>query len=143
MLLPKILVVDDDELVLDLVRDALGNRFDVIFSSTAEGAISAAARWEFSVVCCDYTMPDSNGTEILEEIHRRLPNTRSLLLTDSDFEAAKACAVAFAVVSKPFRPTELAELIEALAVGDAHKAQRYVDQWGTRWRRPTLKPEGF
>ena len=142
-MLPKVLVIDDDDLVLDLVRDALGGRFDLIFASTAEGAIAAAGRWEFSVVCCDYTMPGMNGSEILQAIHEQIPQTRSLLLTDSDFEAAKSCTAAFAVVSKPFRPTELAELIEALAFGDSHKAQRYVDQWGTRWRRPTLKPEGF
>ena len=132
---PKVLVIDDDDLVLELVKDALGTDYDIIFASTAHGAINAATRWEFAVVVCDYTMPDSNGVEILEEIAAHNPEARCFLLTGSSVEAAKASRVAFTVVTKPFRPSQLADLVGALAGFEFLKAQRIVEQWGDGARR--------
>lgn len=134
---PKVLVIDDDDVVLDLVTDALGTDFEIVYAATADGAIRAAAKWEFAVVCCDYTLPESNGAEVLDVIASHNPDARCFLLTGDALEAAKASRAAFAVVTKPFRPSQLAELVGALSRHEFVKARRIVEKWGDGSRRPT------
>lgn len=129
---PKILVVDDDDLVLDLAYDALSAEFDVLIASSPSEALSLAAGQRFAVICSDYSMPDMTGVALLEKLKAGDPEARSVLLTGSDREAAKTSRHAFAVLDKPFRPSQLRALVSALSTGDIARAREIADQWNVQ-----------
>ena len=127
----RVLVVDDDDLILELAQDALIG-CEVSVAQTPDEALLLADRTPFQIVCCDYQMPGMNGVALLEQLHQKLPNVKSLLLTGSDLAAAKSSRVAFVVLTKPFRPSELVEIVRALADDDLPRASELADRWGVR-----------
>lgn len=127
----RVLVIDDDELILELAQDALVG-FDVTAASSPVEALLLAEKIPFDIVCCDYAMPGMDGVALLDRLARMLPSMKSLLLTGSDHSAAKASRVAFAVVTKPFRPSELLEIVRALAEDDLPRASELAERWGIR-----------
>ena len=127
----RVLVVDDDDLILELAQDALIG-FDVSVATSPDEALLLAEHTPFQIVCCDYQLPGMNGVTLLDRLAGTLPNMKSLLLTGSDLANAKSSRVAFAVVTKPFRPSELLEIVRALADDDLPRANELADRWGVR-----------
>lgn len=127
----RVLVVDDDDLILELAQDALIG-FEVSVAPTPAEALALAEQTPFDIVCCDYSMPGMDGVALLDLLAQKLPSMKSLLLTGSDHAAAKSSRVAFAVLTKPFRPSELLEIVRALADDDLPRATELADRWGVR-----------
>jgi diguanylate cyclase (GGDEF)-like protein len=113
----RVLVVDDDRLIREIVRDTLAERARVEPCSTAEAALEALAREPADVVVSDLTMPGMSGLELLERVRRTHPGTDFVLLTghasvESAVEALRMGAADYLV--KPVRPEELAVVVERL-----------------------------
>ena len=65
----KILVVEDDAMVRNLVLTALeAQSFDLFAESTGRGAIASAATNAFDVVLLDLGLPDIDGIEVVRAI---------------------------------------------------------------------------
>lgn len=83
-LLRRILFVDDDPLVLALMRRQLRPQQTEWEIDYAEGAMEALAimgRQAPDVVISDLRMPGMNGAELLQEVMRRHPQTIRLILS--------------------------------------------------------------
>src|SRR5687768_14219654 len=132
----RVLVVDNDELILELAWDTLSAEFEVILASTPQDALRSAAMEPFDVVCTDYDMPGMTGAQLLAELAQRMPAFRAVLLTGSDIAEARGCKHAAAIVTKPFRPTELIALVRALAKNDLAEAGVLADRWGQERGKP-------
>ena len=128
----RVLVIDDDDLILELANDALSAKFEVTLAASPADALELADKTRFSIICCDYSMPVMDGAALLERLALKQPSMKALLLTGSDHSAAKSSRVAFAVLTKPFRPSELLEIVEALAEDDLPRATELADRWGVR-----------
>ena len=126
----RVLVVDNDELILELAWDTLSPEFEVILASTPQDALRSAAMEPFAIVCTDYDMPGMNGAQMLSELAQRMPAFHAVLLTGSDISEARGCKNASAIVTKPFRPSELIALVRALAKNDLAEATFLADRWG-------------
>ena len=102
----RILIVDDDELILDALRRQLHSRFDV---STVTGGKEAMSRvmseGPFAAVVSDLRMPGMDGVTLLYLIRKAAPLTIRILLSGkTDMEAASAAvndASVFRLLSKP------------------------------------------
>src|SRR6478752_6890928 len=79
-----ILCVDDEEGILTALRQQLGARFgnEVVIevAQSADDALELLSELEkdgesLAVVIADQIMPGMKGVELLEEIHRRSPDT--------------------------------------------------------------------
>lgn len=112
----KILIVDDDEGLLTLLRMRLAAQgFSVETCSTGKSAIAKARDEMFDFVVLDFRLPDFNGLKVLEElllIHSHLP---VLILTahgciPDAVEAMKRGAYSY--LTKPFEDRELCASIE-------------------------------
>ncbi len=65
----RILVVEDNELNLKLVRDVLGHAgFDVIEARTGEQGVELAAACNPALILMDLQLPDIDGAEALDLI---------------------------------------------------------------------------
>ncbi|TWT31836.1 response regulator [Blastopirellula retiformator] len=115
----NILIVDDDEISLDLLRHALeAQNFCVWSASNGAEALGALEAENINLVVTDWEMPVLDGLEFCREVRRRQSDhyVYVILLTshgarDEIVEGMAAGADDFIV--KPFNPPELLARIQA------------------------------
>jgi two-component system, sensor histidine kinase and response regulator len=85
-----IICVDDEDIILEALKDQLGpffeNQFLIETSTTGEEALEIYDElidnnYEVPVVISDYLMPNMRGDEFLIKIHEKNPNVLKILLT--------------------------------------------------------------
>ena len=113
----RVVVVDDDRLIRELVRDAIQDRACVECCDSGESALDALRREPAELVISDLSMPGLSGVELLEEIRRAHPGTDFVLLTgnatvESAVDALRMGAVDY--LTKPIRNDELALVVERI-----------------------------
>ena len=69
----RVLVVDDEPLVRQLLGDLLRPHHDVDVADSADAALAALAAGSFDVILCDVMMPGTNGMELYRRIAREVP----------------------------------------------------------------------
>jgi DNA-binding NtrC family response regulator len=123
---PRVLVADDKENILGLLKDILGDRFDVTTAQDGSRALALALNGDFDVVVSDIRMPGLDGLALLHELKRAHPNVEVVLMTaygsvEKAVEAMRAGAYDY--LSKPFEPDDA-----ALTVGRAAERKRLRDE---------------
>jgi two-component system OmpR family response regulator len=113
----KILVVDDDPRLRDLVRMALeGNGFDVQTASDGQAALVGAQRYRPDLIVLDVGLPKADGFEVCRRI-RATSDVPILFLTAHDEEVDRVLGFELGAddyVTKPFSPRELVGRIRAI-----------------------------
>jgi two-component system OmpR family response regulator/two-component system response regulator CpxR len=113
----KILLVDDDVELLDMLRTYLArDGFDVIVESDAEAGVAAALAGDFQLVVLDVMMPRLSGIDALTQI-RRASRVPVLMLTAKGDEADRIVGLELGAddyVPKPCAPRELAARVRAI-----------------------------
>ena len=80
----KILLVDDDEMLLAGLKRQLRNKFRVETAISGEEAVKMVEeRGPYAVVVSDYMMPGMNGIEFLSRVKQSDPDTIRMMLTGS------------------------------------------------------------
>ena len=78
----RILVVDDEQGIRDLVRDILSSDgYEVDAASSAPAALELLEERTYAIVLSDVKMPGMSGIELLAEIKKRRPELPVILLT--------------------------------------------------------------
>jgi two-component system OmpR family response regulator len=118
---PRVLVVDDEEHITELVAMGLGyNGFDVERASTGREALAAIDRRKPDLVVLDVMLPDLDGFELTRRIRQsegagtRVP---VIFLTAKDTTADKIQGLRLGsddYVTKPFSIEELIERVKAV-----------------------------
>ena len=112
----RILVVDDERLILDLAVMLLTTRgYEVITAENGEECLDVVARENPPLVLLDYMMPGMDGMTTLRELRQRYPDTYVIMLTGKGneqvaVEVMKAGAADY--VLKPFGNQDLIDRIE-------------------------------
>lgn len=91
----KILVVDDEDGVLELLRDFLAKEkgHEVFTASGGDEALAVVEDQEPDIVLLDIMMPGKSGMEVLVEIKRLRPSTKVIMITAGEDEVAALQAV--------------------------------------------------
>jgi eukaryotic-like serine/threonine-protein kinase len=118
--LPRVLVVDDEPDMLELIARALQGAAEVHSAGSVAEALAAVAAERFDLVLTDERMPDEPGMELLARIARDSPGTARVMMSAyADAELMVAAINRGRVdrfLMKPFMPDELRSLIaDALA----------------------------
>ncbi len=103
---PRIIAVDDDDLILESLKSELGKHFDLVTAPRASKALAIMEKEPFDCVISDVRMPGMDGVTFLKEVGTRHPFVGRILITAfSDTEATKAAMFDRGVfkVSKPWR----------------------------------------
>jgi CheY-like chemotaxis protein/drug/metabolite transporter superfamily protein YnfA/putative methionine-R-sulfoxide reductase with GAF domain len=115
---PKILAIDDQQLILDLISamcQTVG--YDVITADTGRQGLDLATENDFDVVLTDLAMPGMSGLEVAEEIKKAKPNVPIILITGWEVNIEKErldTSGIIKVLYKPFRIEQLTEIINDL-----------------------------
>ncbi len=81
-MLPKILLVDDEEHVLSGYKRNLRNNFDVETADSGQlGLKKVKNEGPFAVVISDFKMPEMNGNQFLKGVKTIAPDTVRMMLT--------------------------------------------------------------
>ena len=85
---PQVLVVDDEEPILDLIRETLENSgYRVDTATNSRDALSKVEESSYDLAILDLLLPDMNGFVLSQEIARVAPRLRNRIL----FISAKFC----------------------------------------------------
>jgi DNA-binding NtrC family response regulator len=107
----RVLIVDDDPVALDLLREVLSKENYVVTSAlSAEEAISQGIENIFDVIITDVRMGEKNGLDVLRSFKKTSPETAIIMITafgsiDTAIEAIREGA--FDYISKPFKLEEI------------------------------------
>ncbi|HEY3254702.1 MAG TPA: response regulator, partial [Polyangiaceae bacterium] len=107
---PRVLVVDDKENILNLLRAILEDSYEVATAPDAERALLSAATGAPDVVITDMRMPGMDGLALMQAFKRHDPDVEVVLMTaygtvQKAVEAMKAGAYDY--LTKPFEPDEV------------------------------------
>jgi CheY-like chemotaxis protein len=118
--LPRILVVDDEEAILETMTFTFEGEYEVFTSTDARRALELLdEKAPIAVVLTDQRMPNMSGVELLAEVCRRHPNTVRMILTgfadlDAIIDAINDGHV-WAYLTKPWEPDHLKHLMKQAA----------------------------
>ena len=112
----KILIVDDEKLLLDLYHDILvENGFEVIMTTNSKEGIELAKKEMPDVILLDILMPEMNGFDVAKILKSddTMKNIPIYLLTnlpeESSSEKAKELGVSGYMMKAMTEPSKLAE----------------------------------
>src|SRR5215207_5132440 len=101
---PRVLIIDDEEQIRNLLIDVLGDSYQCSDSGSAEEALAALAEFTPDLVISDIDMGGMSGLELVPLVHSLSPDTVVVMVSgNQDIEfAIKALRVgAFDYITKP------------------------------------------
>ncbi len=112
----KILVVDDEEMIVDLCRRVLTSEgYDVQCTSSGKEALKLASPEQFNLAVIDMLMPGIDGLETFLALKKQQPELLGVLITGHGTmdTAIQAMELGFSgFIRKPFSPVELAHVVK-------------------------------
>lgn len=118
-----VLIVDDDQLVREMLRDMLQTEYQVLLAENGADGLRVLRESHVDLILADQMMPELSGTDMLREALESWPATVRLLLTASDrvedVKEAINVARVHGFLSKPVRLLELRAMVSGL-LREAH-----------------------
>jgi two-component system chemotaxis response regulator CheY len=113
---PVVLIVEDNQLTRQMLRDALKELpCEVTEAPDGEIAMAAVDQGPPAVLLLDLVLPKMSGNEILRTVRERKLKTRVLIITALDSRALADQALddgAHGFIAKPFHPLEVRSAVE-------------------------------
>ena len=114
----KLLVLDDELLILKSLENLFEDDYEVYVTDDAEEALLLAGEHDIAVILCDERMPGVPGHEFLRRV-REISNAARVMMSGYADIAALTEAVnsgqIFSYIAKPWEPPELKARIKAAA----------------------------
>jgi CheY-like chemotaxis protein len=121
---PRILVIDDDDLVRTALQQMLENKgFDVVVAAQGQHALRILDDGHFDAIVVDIFMPDMDGLETIRAFRERSPEIAIVAMSGTKFYEGTASAPDFLLMAtklganaslrKPFRSRDLVATLES------------------------------
>ena len=110
---PRILIVDDEPIVREAIRDWLVDAgYSVTTAETGERALEIVAEQDFGL---DVRLPGKTGIRVLQEMKEMKPDIKAIIITayaspDMRTEAMELGAIHY--LTKPIAPDQLEKLAQ-------------------------------
>ena len=112
----RVLAVDDSQLNLEIIKEVLGDEYDIRTATSGEEALDVAFDFRPDIVLLDIMMPGMDGYQVCQQIraHPDLRHTRIIMvsakaMTSERIEGYQAGTNVY--IAKPFDGDELLTLI--------------------------------
>lgn len=122
----RILAVDDDATIQEILTFFLGDAFEVRPAMTGADALAKLRREPIDLVVLDHRLPDRTGLELLIELRSIRPNLPVVMLTG--YGSEWICASAFKqgvadYLQKPVNAVDLAETVRRILTPDLKESE--------------------
>ena len=111
----RILVVDDEEMIVDVCRRVLTNEgFDVRCASSGDEALNLPAHEHYHLAVMDMLMPGTDGMDAFFALKKKQPELIGVLITGHGTMDTAIQAMGFGFsgfIRKPFTPAELIHVV--------------------------------
>lgn len=120
----RVLLVEDDEVLLDVTAEVLRDGgWTVTAVTSAAGAMAALDEASFHVVMTDIDLESpGRGVMLAEDIHRRCPRTGIVVATGLRSEAVPALPEGALLLTKPYQRRQLLTVLNLVAASGAGPA---------------------
>jgi CheY-like chemotaxis protein len=140
----KILIVDDEKAIRMMLVDFLENKYTVDTAETADIALEKLQQTHFDLVISDINMPGMNGPQLLSEVRKKYPGTKTALITayniDDYIRTAKETLVTNIIPKTvPFNFLELDSIVYGLLTEKIFGLSRYLGNDGVIMERSTIR----
>jgi two-component system, OmpR family, response regulator len=116
--MPKILVVDDDSHIRDVIRFALAREgHTVVEAENGTRGLALAGTERPDLIVLDIMMPELDGTEVCRQLRASGDRTPIIFLSSRDDEIDRVLGLELGgddYVGKPFSPRELVSRVKAI-----------------------------
>jgi DNA-binding NtrC family response regulator len=141
---PLVICIDDEPPVLEALKRTLrGEPYELVTTREPGRVLEWLDRRDVAVVIADQRMPETSGTELLEEVRRRSPTSRRVILTafpESNVIRARAAEGIERLITKPWDGDGLRHAVRELIRGrtddDAENIREFVLPVDCRGRSP-------
>jgi len=110
---PKILHIEDESDLSNVIRAMGGNRFDLTSATTLRDARVYLAEHRFDVIILDLMLPDGSGWQLLAEIRAQQPAARVIIFSALETATEDARKVDAVLLKSQVSPSQL-----LAAIGD-------------------------
>src|SRR5262245_54321239 len=129
MNLPRLLVIDDDEAMLAMIRDvAAGCGYEVMTTPAPLSAVAAVQQFDPAIILLDLAMPEGDGVKLMRRLAQAQCSARIAICSGA---SPKMLAAAFRLgreyglemaptFSKPFEPGALRAFLFGVRAGLRH-----------------------
>lgn len=115
---PRVLHVEDDRDLHEVVRAMAGGRFDFELATTLREARARVALERFDVVILDLDLPNESGWDLLPAIRAQQPEARVVVLTGGEMSGDCAGRVDAVLSKSQVSPRQLLDAIDSRLPGD-------------------------
>jgi len=126
--LGRILVVEDQRVIADLLRDLLGGLgYAVTIAGTGEEALSVASVYRPDAILLDLGLPGLSGHAVLRELQRLDAAVPVVIVSGNknpELEQSTLAAGAFDYLAKPFGLRVLERVVAAAIVEHERRTQQ-------------------
>ena len=112
---PKILVVDDEEIVCKSCQRILEGAYDVSIAMSGQSALQRIKEEEFDVVLIDLIMPGIDGMDVIKNARKSRPDIMMIVITGYATDETEGKAMeegAYEYIPKPFTPEEILAVVK-------------------------------
>jgi response regulator RpfG family c-di-GMP phosphodiesterase len=112
---PRILVVDDEAVITEILSDFLSMEgWDIETATSGPAALRMFEAGSVDLMISDLKMPEMSGLELMDEVHKRNENIVVIIMTafgtvETAIEAMKKGA--FDYILKPFKMEEVVQIV--------------------------------
>ena len=130
--IPRILIVDDDDEIRDVLREFLSRHYGCVALDSAEKALQALTTQRFDLVLSDIAMRPMSGIEMLPRVVELSPESIVVMISGQrtiEFAIEAIRAGAFDYITKPFDLTEV-EAVVKRALDRQRELRRHLSPGG-------------
>ena len=132
---PRLFLVDDHQLLLEGLKLALQERYDIVGTANAgAGVVSSCRLLQPDAVVLDLSLPDRSGLEVIADLRAELPEVKILVVTmhaDRVMADASLQTGAHGFLPKDAGITELTRVLTRVLAGERVVSDRIPKQGTT------------
>ncbi len=118
----KILIIDDEPDILELIKDILKNKYEVFTSTSVKEGFSILDRIKIDLIILDIMMPQMDGWDFLwlirgNEKYRKIPVIIVTARADAEDKLIGLKEGVKDYIVKPFLPNELISRVDEILEG--------------------------
>ena len=113
--MPKVLVIDDDEMVLALVQHILSlEGFETMTTADGPQGLTLYKERRPDIVLLDLALPGMNGLEVLRKIRQLNDHAKVIVVTGSGSDESAEVALRYGACDFVRKPVDYAEFVKRI-----------------------------